>query len=206
MKSNSTAGDTAAHDKTNSMEVKQIQTPLTDETIANLRCGEMVSISGVIFTARDAAHKLMVEALERGEDLPVDLAGQVIYYAGPTPAKPGRVIGSCGPTTSGRMDAYTPTLLKETGLRAMIGKGPRSEEVVQAMVECGAVYFAAVGGAAALIADSVKECDVLAFDDLGPEALRRLVVEDYPCVCVIDAQGNNLYELGPAQYREEAPC
>lgn len=181
-------------------QAKQITTPLTDETVRSLKCGDMVNISGIIYTGRDAAHKIMVEAIAEGEQLPVEWDGQVIYYAGPTPAKPGKVIGSCGPTTSGRMDAYSPTMM-EQGLKGMIGKGPRSKEVVDAMVEHGVVYFAAIGGAAALIADSVKECEVIAYDDLGPEAVRRLRVENYPCIVVIDAEGNNLYEQGVAQYR-----
>lgn len=181
-------------------QAKNITTPLTDEVVSTLKCGDMVNISGVIYTGRDAAHKIMVDMIAKGEELPVDWDGQVIYYAGPTPAKPGRVIGSCGPTTSGRMDAFSPTMMDQ-GLKGMIGKGPRSKEVVDAMVEHHVVYFAAVGGAAALIADSVKECEVIAFPDLGPEAVRRLRVENYPCVVVIDAEGNNLYESGPAQYR-----
>ena len=154
-------------------EAKQVVTPLTDDVVRSLKCGDMVNVSGVIYTGRDAAHKIMVEMIEKGEQLPVDFQGQVIYYAGPTPAKPGRVIGSCGPTTSGRMDAYSPAMM-EQGLKGMIGKGPRSKEVVDAMVKNNVVYFAAIGGAAALIADSVKECEVVAFDDLGPEAVRRL--------------------------------
>ena len=181
-------------------QAKHITAPLTDDVVKSLKCGDMVNISGTIYTGRDAAHKIMVEALEKGEPLPVDWDGQVIYYAGPTPAKPGKVIGSCGPTTSGRMDAYSPTMM-EQGLKGMIGKGPRSKEVVDAMVAHGVVYFAAIGGAAALIADSVKECEVIAYDDLGPEAVRRLRVENYPCIVVIDSEGNNLYEQGVAQYR-----
>ncbi len=181
-------------------QAKQITAPLTDEVARSLKCGDMVSISGTIYTGRDAAHKNMVEALERGEELPVEWDGQVVYYAGPTPARPGKVIGSCGPTTSGRMDAYSPTMMDQ-GLKGMIGKGPRSKEVVDAMVDHGVVYFAAIGGAAALIADSVKECEVIAYDDLGPEAVRRLRVEEYPCIVVIDSEGNNLYEQGVAQYR-----
>ena len=181
-------------------EAKQVVTPLTDEVVRSLKCGDMVNVSGVIYTGRDAAHKIMVEMLERGEQLPVDFRGQVIYYAGPTPAKPGRVIGSCGPTTSGRMDAYSPAMM-EQGLKGMIGKGPRSKEVVDAMVRNNVVYFAAIGGAAALIADSVKECEVVAFDDLGPEAIRRLRVENYPCIVAIDSAGNNLYEQGVEQYK-----
>ncbi|SDZ51353.1 fumarate hydratase subunit beta [Evansella caseinilytica] len=180
--------------------VKKIVTPLTEEQVKGLQAGDQVSISGVIYTARDAAHKLLTEAIQTGEELPVDFKGQIIYYAGPTPAKPGQVIGSCGPTTSGRMDAYSPTMMAQ-GLKGMIGKGPRSKEVVESMKENNVVYFAAIGGAAALIADSVKEAEVVAFDELGPEAIRRLVVEDYPCIVAIDAQGNNLYELGVEQYK-----
>lgn len=183
--------------------VKHITTPLTPETIADLKCGDMVSISGVIYTGRDAAHKIMCGKLDAGEDLPVDFTDQVIYYAGPTPAKPGRVIGSCGPTTSGRMDAYTPQMIEEAHLKGMVGKGPRSAEVVDSMVENGVVYFASIGGAAAVIAASVKECEVVAYDDLGPEAVRRLVVEDYPCIVAIDATGNNIYVDGPAQFKIE---
>ena len=145
-------------------EAKQVVTPLTVDVVRSLKCGDMVNVSGVIYTGRDAAHKIMVEMIEKGEQLPVDFQGQVVYYAGPTPAKPGRVIGSCGPTTSGRMDAYSPAMM-EQGLKGMIGKGPRSKEVVDAMVKNNVVYFAAIGGAAALIADSVKECEVVAFDD-----------------------------------------
>ncbi len=181
-------------------QAKNITTPLTDDVLSTLKCGDMVNISGIIYTGRDAAHKIMVEMIEKGEQLPVDWRDQVIYYAGPTPAKPGRVIGSCGPTTSGRMDAYSPAMI-EQGLKGMIGKGPRSKEVVDAMVANKVVYFAAIGGAAALIADSVKECEVIAFDDLGPEAIRRLRVENYPCIVVIDAEGNNLYEQGVARYK-----
>ena len=183
-------------------QAKNICMPLTDEVLSELKCGDMVNISGIIYTGRDAAHKIMVEMIDAGEQLPVDWDRQVIYYAGPTPAKPGRVIGSCGPTTSGRMDKYSPAMM-EQGLKGMIGKGPRSAEVVEATVKNKVVYFAAIGGAAALIADSVKECEVIAFDDLGPEAVRRLRVENYPCIVVIDAEGNNLYEQGVAKYRME---
>ena len=173
-----------------------------EDVVRSLKCGDMVSISGIIYTGRDAAHKIMTEMLERGEALPVDLRDQIIYYAGPTPAKPGKVIGSCGPTTSGRMDAYSRQMMAQ-GLRGMIGKGPRAPEVVKAMQEYGVVYFAAIGGAAAWIADSVKECEVVAFDELGPEAIRRLRVENYPCIVAIDALGNDLYQEGVAQYRLE---
>ena len=184
-------------------EVKKITTPLTDEVINDLHCGDMISISGVSSTGRDAAHKIMTEKLDKGEPLPVDFHGQVIYYAGPTPAKPGHVIGSCGPTTSGRMDAYTPQMIEEAGLKGMVGKGPRSQEVIDSMVKNNVVYFASIGGAAAVIAASVKECEVVAYDDLGPEAVRRLVVEDYPCIVAIDSKGNSIYEIGPAKYRVE---
>ncbi|MGD8190943.1 Fe-S-containing hydro-lyase [Brevibacillus ginsengisoli] len=180
--------------------MKKITTPLTYEQVKDLKAGDQVAISGVIYTARDAAHKLLVEALNAGEELPVDFKGQVVYYAGPTPAKPGKVIGSCGPTTSGRMDSYSPTMM-EQGLRGMIGKGPRSKEVIESMKKHGVVYFAAIGGAAALIADSVKKAEVVAFEELGPEAIRRLEVEDYPCIVAIDCEGNNLYEIGVQQYK-----
>ena len=182
-------------------EPKLITSPLDAHAVADLRAGDMVALTGVIYTARDAAHALMCAALEAGESLPVDLRGQVIYYAGPTPARPGAVIGSCGPTTSGRMDAFAPALIEHCGLRGMVGKGPRSASVVEAMREHGAVYFASIGGAAALIAKSVVECEVVAYGHLGPEALRRLVVRDYPCMVAIDAQGNNIYETGPAAWR-----
>ena len=186
-----------------SPQVKRVTTPLTDEAIEGLRCGDMVSLSGVIYTARDAAHARMAASLDAGEPLPADLKGQVIYYAGPTPAKPGAVIGSCGPTTSGRMDAFTPQLLRQAGLAGMVGKGPRSPEVIDAIVEQHAVYFASIGGAAAVIAASVRECEVIAYEDLGPEAVRRLVVEDYPCIVAVDCHGTSIYEQGPARWRAE---
>ncbi|MBO8168733.1 MAG: Fe-S-containing hydro-lyase [Thermoanaerobacteraceae bacterium] len=180
--------------------IKKLTTPLTVEQIKNLKAGDQVTITGVIYTARDAAHKNMVNALKEGKALPIDVKDQIIYYVGPCPAKPGQVIGSCGPTTSGRMDAYAPVLL-EQGLRGMIGKGPRSAEVVEAMKRCGAVYFAAIGGAAAVVASSVKKAEVVAYPELGPEAIRRLEVEDFPCIVAIDAEGNNLYELGVKEYK-----
>ena len=167
--------------------------PLTDDDVAGLRAGDRVQISGVIYTARDAAHRRMVESLDRGEALPIPVEGQVIYYAGPSPTPPGRVIGSAGPTTSCRMDAYVGRLL-ELGLRATIGKGARSPEVVKAMMQHRAVYFAAVGGAAALIAVGIKECEILAYPDLGPEAVRRLVVENFPAIVANDIYGGNIYE------------
>ena len=173
------------------MEIK-IEAPLKKEIAKNLRCGDKVLISGRIYTARDAAHKRMIQSLEDGEGLPFDVNGQIIYYAGPTPAKPGRVIGSCGPTTSCRMDAYAPRLI-ELGLVGMIGKGERSSEVIGAMKKHGAVYFGAIGGAGAMIAESIRKVEVVAYDDLGTEAIRCLTVEDLPAVVVIDCQGNSLY-------------
>ncbi|MDT8860860.1 Fe-S-containing hydro-lyase [Alkalihalobacillus sp. MEB130] len=183
-------------------EMKQITTPLTYEKVKELQAGDLVSITGTIYSARDAAHKNLVESLQAGEDLPIDLVDQVIYYAGPTPAKPGKVIGSCGPTTSGRMDAYSPTLIAQ-GLRGMIGKGSRSKEVIEAMKEHGAVYFAAIGGAAALIADTIKSVDIVAFPELGPEAIRRMKVESYPCIVAVDCNGNDLYKMGVERYKDE---
>ncbi|MBR5153062.1 MAG: Fe-S-containing hydro-lyase [Clostridia bacterium] len=171
----------------------QLTTPLTKETVKGLHAGDRVLISGEIYTARDAAHKRMIETLEQGKPLPLEIENQIIYYAGPTPAKPGTVIGSCGPTTSGRMDGYAPTLIR-MGLTGMIGKGLRDEAVVSAMQECGAVYFGAIGGAGALIAESVVSAEVVAYEDLGTEAIRKLVVKDFPAIVVIDQYGNNLYE------------
>lgn len=180
--------------------IKKITTPLTEDQVKDLKAGDQISITGVIYTARDAAHNLLVETLKAGKSLPVDFKDQIVYYAGPTPAKPGKVIGSCGPTTSSRMDAYTPAML-EQGLRGMIGKGPRGKEVIESMKKNGAVYFAAIGGAAALIADSIKNVEIVAYPELGPEAIRRMEVADYPCIVAIDAEGNNLYESGVKQYR-----
>ncbi|WP_374722989.1 Fe-S-containing hydro-lyase [Peribacillus tepidiphilus] len=183
-------------------KIKQLTTPLTLEQIKNLKAGDQVSITGVIYSARDAAHKNMVDALKENKPLPIDVTNQIIYYAGPTPAKPGKAIGSCGPTTSGRMDAYSPALM-EHGLKGMIGKGPRSKEVIESMKKNGAVYFAAIGGAAALIADTIKKVDIVAYPELGPEAIRRMEVENYPCIVAIDSEGNDLYEMGVKQYRVE---
>jgi fumarate hydratase subunit beta len=179
---------------------KRITTPLDEETANSLKCGEKVLLSGVIYTGRDAAHKKIVEALGRGEALPFDLKGQVIYYVGPTPAPAGKVIGSAGPTTSGRMDAYAPLLIAE-GLKGMLGKGLRSREVIEAMKQYGAVYLGAIGGAGALLGACIKEAEIIAFPELGPEAVRRLVVEDFPAIVLIDSTGQNLYELGKAKYR-----
>ncbi len=170
-----------------------IRLPFTKEIIENLKAGDTVTVSGVMYTARDAAHKRMAEALANGDPLPFDVKGQTIYYAGPCPAKPGMVIGSCGPTTSGRMDSYTPALL-DLGLIAMIGKGERSPEVIASMQKNGAVYFGAIGGAGALYADSIQKVDVIAYEDLGPESVKRLEVENMPLTVIIDARGNNLYD------------
>ncbi|MDP8246646.1 MAG: Fe-S-containing hydro-lyase [Candidatus Tritonobacter lacicola] len=178
--------------KTESCKVIRLTAPLAESAARELRAGDRVEITGTIYTARDTAHKMIVEALDRGEDIPIDLKGAVIYYAGPAPTPPGKVIGSVGPTTSGRMDAFTPRLIR-LGLRGMIGKGERSREVVDAMVRYGAVYFAAVGGAGALLAQRVRKADVIGYDDLGPEAIRKLEVERFPAIVAIDTQGNNLY-------------
>lgn len=179
----------------------RITTPLTEEQSRKLKAGDSVLITGTIFSARDAAHKVMTEALARGEKLPVDWTNQIVYYLGPTPAKPGDPIGSAGPTTSGRMDAYTPTMLDQ-GIKGMIGKGSRTQAVVDSMKKNGTTYFAAVGGAAALIAKSVKKYEVLAYPELGPEAVAALTVEDFPAIVVMDTEGNNFYEQGQAPYRK----
>ena len=181
-------------------EVIRIETPLTQEKLKGLKVGDNVLISGVIYTGRDAAHKKMLEALERGEDLPFEMNEQIIYFVGPTPAKEGQVIGSAGPTTSGRMDSYSPKLIAK-GLTGMIGKGLRAPEVIDAMKTHGAVYFGAFGGAGALIAKRIVSAEVIAYPELGPEAVRRLVVKDFPVMVIIDHEGNNLYEIGKAQYR-----
>ena len=179
---------------------KRIHAPLLAQELETLRAGDSVLLSGTIYTGRDAAHKRLCALVEKGEPLPFDPKNQVIYYAGPCPAKPGDAIGSCGPTTSYRMDAYAPTLC-DLGLIGMIGKGQRSPAVIDAIRRNGGVYFAATGGAGALIAGSVKSAKVLAFEDLGTEAIRELQVEDLPLIVAIDAQGGNLYEEGPARYR-----
>lgn len=173
--------------------MKKLTVPLSENDITNLRAGEQVFLTGIIYTGRDAAHKRMVEGMDRGEQLPIDIRGQVIYYVGPTPAKPGQAIGSAGPTTSSRMDAYTPRLL-EAGLKGMIGKGKRSQEVREAIKRFKAVYFAAAGGAGALLSKRIKKADVVAYEDLGPEAIYRLEIEDFPVVVVNDIYGNDLYE------------
>ncbi|HHY59489.1 MAG TPA: Fe-S-containing hydro-lyase [Clostridia bacterium] len=183
------------------MGVKRIQAPLTDEVVESLRIGDQVYISGTVYTARDAAHKRLVELLNRGEALPFDIKGQIIFYVGPSPAKPGAVIGSAGPTTSYRMDAYTPPLLAQ-GLKGMIGKGSRSQAVKDAIVAHKAVYFAAIGGAAALTAERIKKADVVAYPDLGPEAILKLEVEDLPVIVVNDCYGGDLYIEGMKKYSQ----
>jgi len=179
----------------------KIQLPLEDADLERLRAGDHVLLSGVIYTARDAAHRRMVAALEKGEPLPFDVRGQVVYYVGPTPARPGRVIGSAGPTTSMRLDPYTPALLK-AGLKGIIGKGARGPAVREALKKHKAVYFLAVGGTGALLSQRIKKVDIIAYEDLGTEAVRRLEVEDFPVVVVNDLCGNDLLEARKAQYRQ----
>jgi len=180
--------------------VKSIVSPLTTEIVKGLRVGEQVSISGIIYTARDAAHKRLVQALDRGESLPFNLRGQTLYYMGPSPAKPGHVIGSAGPTTSGRLDVYTPRLI-DAGLRAMVGKGSRSPEVKEAMKKHQAVYFAAIAGAGALIGKTILKAEVVAYPDLEPESILRLEVKEFPAIVVNDIYGGDLYQEGKARYR-----
>ncbi len=179
--------------------IKKIKTPLDDKTVVDLQAGDTVSITGYMYTGRDAAHKRLVELIDKGEELPIELKDQIIYYVGPAPAKPGYACGSAGPTTSYRMDAYAPALL-DRGLKGMIGKGLRSREVIDSMKKNGAVYFAAVGGAAALIARSIKKSEVVAYEDLGAEAIHRYYVEDFPAIVVIDSGGNDLYKTEPPKY------
>jgi len=180
--------------------MQKIISPISDDVIGNLRAGDQVLISGVIYVGRDSAHKRLIETLDRGDVLPFDIRGQTIYYMGPSPTKPGHVIGSAGPTTSGRMDAYTPRLLS-IGLKAMIGKGLRSDAVKEAIKEYKAVYFATVGGAAALIAKSITKSDIVAYEELGPEAILRLEVKDFPAVVINDMHGGDLYQEGKAKYK-----
>ncbi|HOJ71834.1 MAG TPA: Fe-S-containing hydro-lyase [Syntrophorhabdaceae bacterium] len=182
------------------MEIKIITTPLNEEVIKGLKAGDKVFMSGYIYTARDAAHKRFIDTLERGEELPLDIKGQVIYYCGPSPAPPGKVIGACGPTTSSRMDAYAPKLIA-LGLKGMIGKGKRSQPVKDAISQYNAVYFGATGGAGALLSKSVKSSEVVAYEDLGPEAVVKLYVDKMPLFVINDIYGNDLYEMGTAQYR-----
>ena len=180
---------------------KYLTVPITKKEAAGLRAGDYVYLSGTIYTARDAAHKRMDEALDRGEELPFDINGNVIYYMGPSPAREGRPIGSAGPTTASRMDKYTQRLL-DLGLGAMIGKGKRSQAVLDGIVKNGSVYFAAVGGAGAILSKCILKSEVVAYEDLGTEAIRRLTVKDFPVIVVADATGNNLYESAVREYRE----
>ena len=182
------------------MNAKRIQLPLTREEARALRAGESVLLTGTIYTGRDAAHKRLIQLLDEGKPLPIDVRDQVIYYVGPAPASPGHAVGSAGPTTSYRMDSYAPRLI-QLGLTGMIGKGKRNQAVIDAMKEHGAVYFGAVGGAAALIARSIKKSEVVCYEDLGSEAIHRFEIEDFPAVVLIDSLGNNLYETGPAAFR-----
>ncbi len=179
---------------------RKIHTPLTDEVIASLNAGDMVLLSGDVYTARDVAHRRLYETLERGEELPIDLKTAIIFYAAPSPTPPGRIIGSIGPTTSYRMDAFTPKLI-ENGLRGMIGKGNRSAEVLAAINKYGAVYFGAIGGIAALTAQCIKRVDIIAYEDLGPEAIRKITLENMPLVVVNDTRGNDLYSIAREKWR-----
>lgn len=182
------------------MSTIRIKTPLDEKTIEKLRAGDQVLITGTIYSARDAAHKRMVEALDRGEALPFDVTNQIVYYMGPSPAKPGQAIGAAGPTTSGRMDSYTPRLLA-SGLKGMIGKGNRSQTVKNAIKKYKAVYFAAIGGAGALASKAIKKAEVVAYQELGAEAILHLEVEDFPITVINDVYGGDLYEEGKARYR-----
>jgi fumarate hydratase subunit beta len=182
--------------------MKTIESPLKADVISGLEAGEEVLLSGTVYAARDVAHKRFVDLLENGRSLPLDLEGQIIYYTGPSPAKPGEPIGSAGPTTSYRMDQFAPILLRRCGLKGMIGKGNRSSEVIEAIRETGSVYFAALGGAGALISQRIVSSELVCYEDLGPEAVRRLTVEDLPLVVAIDSFGNNLYLQGPKLYRK----
>ena len=182
--------------------MKKIQAPLTKETVEDLKAGDRVLISGTLITGRDAAHQRLFELMKKGEKLPVEVEGQVIYYVGPTPARPGEVIGSAGPTTSGRMDAYAPDMMK-IGLKGMIGKGARDEKVKKAMVEYKAVYFGTIGGAGAIISGKIKKSEIIAYEDLGPEAIRKLTVEDFPAVVINDAYGGDLYKTGKEKFAKK---
>ena len=185
------------------MAIIKIETPMSKLARQKLKAGDHVRISGILYTARDAAHKRMIETLERGLPLPVDFTDQFVYYVGPCPAKPGEIIGSAGPTTSGRMDVYTPELLKR-GLGGMIGKGNRSERVINSMINHGAVYFGCVGGAGALLQNCIKSVEIIAYEDLGTEAIRKIEVENFPAIVVIDSQGNNLYETERKKYTKKS--
>ena len=181
---------------------RHIQAPLKKEDIESLRSGDYVYISGTIYVARDAAHKRMNDLLDKGESLPIELTDNIIYYMGPSPAREGRPIGSAGPTTASRMDKYAPRLL-DLGLKGMIGKGKRSKDVIDAIVRNGCVYFAAVGGAGAILSKAITSSEVVAYEDLGAEAIRKLEVKDFPCIVIIDKDGNNLYETAIEEYRQD---
>ena len=183
-------------------KMKRLTLPLSDSDIKNLKAGETVLLSGTMLTGRDAAHKRLYELVEKGEKLPIDIKGELIYYVGPAPAKPGFAVGPAGPTSSYRMDKYAPTLL-DLGLKGMIGKGARNQDVIDAIVRNGCVYFACVGGAAALIEKSIKKEEILCYEDLGTEAIRRYTVEDFPCIVAIDSYGNNAYTEGQKDYCRE---
>ena len=180
---------------------RHIQVPLLEQDIEELKAGDYVYLTGTIYTARDAAHKRMYDSMKKGESLPIDLKGNVLYYLGPSPAREGQVIGSAGPTTSSRMDKYTPDM-GDAGLKGMVGKGKRSPEVIEAMKRNHAVYFAAVGGAGALLSKCIKEAEVVAYDDLGTEAIRKLYIENLPVIVVIDKDGNNLYETASKKWQK----
>jgi fumarate hydratase subunit beta len=186
-----------------SLVIKEVKLPLTGEAIKDLHAGDNVLLSGILYVARDAAHKRLLEALDKGQPLPFEIAGQTIYYMGPSPARPGQVIGAAGPTTSGRMDIYTPRLL-EAGLKGMIGKGNRSKAVKEAIIKYKAVYFAAIGGAGALISKSIRKSEIIAYPELGAEALLKLEVDHFPATVVNDIYGEDLYESGKARYRVRA--
>ncbi len=179
-----------------------LTTPLSDQDVENLKIGDKVLLNGIIYTGRDAAHKRLIDLINQGKELPIDIKGQIIYYVGPAPAKPGQVIGSAGPTTSYRMDPYAPSLMK-LGMKGMIGKGNRAPEIVEAMKKYKTVYFGATGGAGALIAKTIKKSEIVAYEDLGPEAIRRLEVENFPVVVVNDTLGGDLYVEGARKYRKE---
>jgi len=179
------------------VKITKIKTPLNPGLISSLKAGDHVLLSGIIYTARDAAHKRLVDLIHRGKELPINLAGEIIYYTGPSPPRPGKPAGSAGPTTSCRMDIFTPELIKSAGIKAMIGKGDRSISVVEAMIEYGCVYFAATGGAAALITKSILSCKTICYEDLGAEAINRMEVKDFPLITAIDTRGQNIYRTTP---------
>lgn len=184
------------------MKEKKIETPLTEKKVSELKAGDSVLLSGTIFTARDAAHKRLVELIENDKELPVDLNNGIIFYVGPSPARKGKIIGSAGPTTSYRMDKYTPILLEKIGLKGMIGKGNREDFVIESIKKYKAVYFAAIGGAGALISKCIKSSEIIAYDDLGPEAIRKLTVENIPLIVAVDCMGNDIYDIGVEKFKK----